>query len=75
MPLPLRSPSTSTFPAQNWPRPATLVTLSAHSTQATNTIDQPTQIVPVETALHGVSSHLHHTVPGYAIQVIELDEQ
>jgi alpha-L-arabinofuranosidase len=25
--------------------------------------------------LHNVSSHLHHTIPGYAIQVIEFDEQ
>jgi alpha-N-arabinofuranosidase len=52
-----------------------LVSLSAHSTQATNTLAQPTQIVPAETALHGVSNHLHHTIPGYAIQVIVLDEQ
>ena len=53
----------------------TLISLSAHSTQATNTIDQPNQIVPVETALDGVSNHLRHTVPGYAIQVIQLNEQ
>ncbi len=53
----------------------TLITLSAASTQATNTIDQPNQIVPVETALHGVSNPLHHTLPGYAIQVIQVDEQ
>jgi len=52
-----------------------LISLSAHSTQATNTIDQPHQIEPVETALYGVSDHLHHTVPGYAIQVIELNER
>ena len=52
-----------------------LVTLTAHSTQATNTIDHPDQIVPVETPLHAVSNHLHHTIPGYAIQVIQLDEQ
>ncbi len=53
----------------------TLVTLSAHSTQATNTIDRPNEIVPVEAPLHGVSNHLHHTVPGYAIQVIQLNEK
>jgi len=53
----------------------TLVTLSAPSTESTNTIDDPTQVVPVETALRGVSSHLHHTMPGYAIQVIQLDEK
>jgi alpha-N-arabinofuranosidase len=53
----------------------TLVSLSAHSTQATNTMEQPKEIVPVETTLRGVSSHLHHTMPGYSIQLIQLDEQ
>jgi alpha-N-arabinofuranosidase len=53
----------------------TLISMSAHSTQATNTLEKPTQIVPVESALHGVSNHLHHTVPGFAIQVIQLEEQ
>ena len=52
-----------------------LISLSAHSTQATNTLEKPAEIVPVETALHGVSGHLHHTVPGYAIQVIQVDEE
>ena len=54
---------------------AKLVGLQAHDTQETNSIDSPERIVPVETALHNVSSHLHHTIPGYAIQVIEFDEQ
>jgi len=52
-----------------------LISMSAHSTQATNTLEKPTQIVPVESALHDISNHLHHTVPAYAIQVIQLDEQ
>jgi alpha-N-arabinofuranosidase len=52
-----------------------LVTLSAHTTQATNTIQRPSEIVPTESVLHGVSEHLRHTVPGYAIQVIELEER
>jgi alpha-N-arabinofuranosidase len=52
-----------------------LISLSARDTQATNTLQQPTQVVPVETPLPGVTSHMHHTVPGYAIQVIQLDEQ
>jgi alpha-N-arabinofuranosidase len=52
-----------------------LVSLSAHDTQATNTLQQPNQIVPVETPLAGVSNHLHHTVPGCSIQVIQFDEQ
>jgi alpha-N-arabinofuranosidase len=54
---------------------ATLVSLNAHDTQATNTLDDPKQIVPVETTLHGVSNHLHHTLPGLSIQVIQLDEK
>jgi alpha-N-arabinofuranosidase len=53
----------------------TLTSLSAPSTQATNTIDQPERIVPTETAIHGVSNHLRHTMPGYSIQVLQLDEQ
>jgi len=52
-----------------------LVTLSAPSTESTNTIDHPTLIIPVETALHGVNGHLHHTIPGYAIQILQLDEK
>ena len=52
-----------------------LTSLSALSTQATNTLDQPEKIVPVETAIHGVSNHLRHTLPGYSIQVLQLDEQ
>jgi hypothetical protein len=29
----------------------------------------------VESVLNGVSSHLKHTLPGYAIQVIQVDER
>ena len=54
---------------------AKLVTLSAKDTQATNSIDHPQQIVPVESALHYVSAHLHHIMPGYSIQVIEFEVQ
>lgn len=52
---------------------AKLVTLSAHDTQATNTIDHPTQIVPVESALNNVTSKVHHVMPAYSIEVIEFD--
>jgi alpha-N-arabinofuranosidase len=54
---------------------AKLITLSAYSTQATNTIDHPDQIVPVETALHNVTNHLSRTLPAFSIQVIEFEEQ
>jgi alpha-N-arabinofuranosidase len=54
---------------------AKLVSLSAHDTQATNSIDHPEQIVPVESTLQGVTSHFHHTMPGLSIQVIEFKQQ
>jgi|ERR1035441_10131437 alpha-N-arabinofuranosidase len=54
---------------------AKLVALSAHDTQATNTIDHPDQIVPVESVLNEVSSRYHHAMPGLSIQVIEFDQQ
>lgn len=54
---------------------AKLITLSAHSTQATNTIDHPDQVVPVETALHNVTNHLSRTLPAFSIQVIEFQEK
>jgi len=63
------------FPGAKLSAKGTLISLSAHSTQATNTIQQPTQIVPIETALDGIGYDLHHTIPGYAIQVIQIDEQ
>jgi alpha-N-arabinofuranosidase len=52
---------------------AKLVSLHAHDTQETNSIDAPDRIVPVESALHDVSNHLHHTVPGLSVEVIEFD--
>ena len=47
--------------------------LSAKNTQATNTIDQPTAIVPVEKTLNGVSDTLHYTAPAYSIQVLQIN--
>jgi alpha-L-arabinofuranosidase len=52
---------------------ATLVTLQADSTQATNTIDQPTNIVPQKTVLKNVASSFHHVMPAYSIQVLQLE--
>ncbi len=52
-----------------------LVALHAHSTQATNTIEHPTQLVPVESVLHGVGEKIAHTVPGLSIEVLVLDEK
>lgn len=54
---------------------AKLVSLHANDTQETNSIEDPERIAPVESSLHNVSAHFHHTVPGLSIQVIEFDEQ
>jgi alpha-N-arabinofuranosidase len=54
---------------------AKLVSLSAKDTQATNTIDNPKAIVPVDSNIPVQGSHLKHTVPGYSIQVIELTQE
>jgi alpha-N-arabinofuranosidase len=48
-----------------------LITLSARTTAATNSITQPTAIVPVASALPGVAAQFAHTVPGFAIEVLE----
>ena len=50
-----------------------LIRLSALSTGATNTLREPTKIVPVTSSIRGVSSDFHHTFPAYSISVIELD--
>ncbi|MGB7136146.1 MAG: alpha-L-arabinofuranosidase C-terminal domain-containing protein [Acidobacteriaceae bacterium] len=47
-----------------------VISLAAHDTQATNTINQPTNLVPVESALKISGTTLHHKVPGYSIQVL-----
>jgi alpha-N-arabinofuranosidase len=49
-----------------------LVTLSASNPAETNTISAPTRVVPVKTKLSSVDSTFSHTVPAYAIQVLEL---
>ncbi len=49
-----------------------LISLSAKTTAATNSITQPTAIVPVESELHDAAAEFAHTVPGFTIQVLEL---
>jgi alpha-N-arabinofuranosidase len=50
-----------------------LISLSAHDPEATNTLEQPKAIAPVESALQGVSESFHHRVPPYTIEVLEID--
>ncbi len=49
-----------------------LITLSAKSTQATNSLSEPRNIVPVETTLHGVGNTWRHEMPAYSIQVVQV---
>jgi alpha-L-arabinofuranosidase len=49
------------------------VVLSAKDTQATNTLEQPTNIVPVESALAAKGATLQHRVPPYSIEVLILN--
>jgi len=48
------------------------ISLTGHDPEATNTIDDPDAIVPVETVLHGVAETMHHRVPPYTIEVLVL---
>jgi alpha-N-arabinofuranosidase len=50
---------------------AKLVSLRANDTQATNTLDHPDQLVPMESALRNVSNKVHHVMPPFSIEVIE----
>uniref|UniRef100_Q022X4 non-reducing end alpha-L-arabinofuranosidase n=1 Tax=Solibacter usitatus (strain Ellin6076) TaxID=234267 RepID=Q022X4_SOLUE len=52
---------------------ARVQTLKAITTWATNTIAQPERIVPVKSTASIKDEHIQHVMPGYSIQVIELD--
>ena len=48
--------------------PAKLISLSAPDMGTTNTIDQPTRVIPVGRTIHVGGTPLRHTMPGYSIQ-------
>ena len=52
-----------------------LVMLRARDTQATNTLEEPTNIVPVESTLRNIGSELHYTAPAYSIQAIQINQR
>jgi alpha-N-arabinofuranosidase len=54
---------------------AAVTTLSGHSTAGTNSLADPTRIVPVQSEISDVSSDWHHTFPPYSIQVIDVTLQ
>lgn len=64
-----------TFDGGNLAQNGRLVLLKAADTQATNTIDQPQNVVPVESTLRNVGSNLRYNAPAYSIQVIRVDER
>jgi len=51
---------------------ATLTTLGAFTTEATNSITDPTRVVPVVSSTNAGTTFTH-TVPRYSIQIIDLD--
>lgn len=63
------------FPEASVASTGKLVMLKAKGTLATNTIDEPTNIVPVESTLRNVASDLHYTTPAYSIQVLQIDQR
>ncbi len=54
-------------------RTARIQTLKANTTWATNTITHPERIVPVRSTAPVHGERLQHVMPGYSIQVVELD--
>jgi alpha-L-arabinofuranosidase len=52
---------------------ARIISLSARDTQDTNTIADPKHIVPEEKSISGVKDNFAYTVPGYTIQVVEVN--
>jgi alpha-N-arabinofuranosidase len=53
-------------------RHAKLTTLTAKTTQATNTLATPTNVAPTTTTLTGLGRAFKHTMPAYSIQVLEI---
>jgi alpha-N-arabinofuranosidase len=58
--------------AKNVEKTAKLVSLSAKTPAATNTITTPTAIIPVIGSVTNAGASFMHVVPAYTIQVIEL---
>ncbi len=54
---------------------AAVTTLSGHSDAETNSLADPTRIVPVQSEIGNVSSDWHHVFPPYSIQVIDVTLQ
>jgi alpha-L-arabinofuranosidase len=53
--------------------PARMNTLKANSVWATNSIQYPERIVPVKSTTSIRGARMQHVMPGYSIQVVEVD--
>ena len=62
------------FSGAQFARRGKLVMLKAKSTQDTNTISNPTNIVPVESTLENHGPGLDYKVPAFSIQVLEIEQ-
>jgi alpha-L-arabinofuranosidase len=67
-----RPVSISVDGAKSVDRVASIVTLSAKTPAATNTIDHPTNILPVESRFERAAAKFTYTLPPYSIQVLRL---
>jgi alpha-N-arabinofuranosidase len=54
-------------------RKATVTTLSGKTTLETNSISDPTHIVPVVSSIVNAGASFTHTLPKYSIQVLDID--
>ncbi len=52
---------------------ATVTTLGGRTTQETNSISEPTRIVPVVSSIANAGAAFSHSVPMYSIQVLDID--
>jgi alpha-L-arabinofuranosidase len=50
-----------------------VTTLSGRTTLETNSISDPTHIVPVVSSIVNAGAKFAHTVPKYAVQVLDID--
>ncbi len=51
---------------------AKLISLSANNPKDTNTITEPTKIIPVESTIPASGTHLNHAFAPYSINVVEI---
>src|SRR5436305_7357959 len=52
---------------------ASVDTMTAKTTWATNTITHPDRILPVKSSLSFKGNRIEHVMAGYSIQVVEID--